>query len=104
MVLPHPKIAFQRFLIRFENVVIGGDSAAGVDVLQRLEVRKIQLRKGLGLSNQAHHLILPLSEEPFPIRVVVKRATLKLLCALLNFGGLGDSIAANKYAAIYDPI
>ena len=87
MVLPHPEIAFERFLIRFENVVVRGDPAAGVDVLQRLELRKLNLRQRLGVPNQTHHLVFPLSEETLPVCVVVEGAPFKLFVRLAISAG-----------------
>ncbi len=38
MVVPHPEVAFEDALVGIEQVVIGGDTLAGVNVLERLVI------------------------------------------------------------------
>ena len=41
VVVPHPEVAFERLLVGVEQIVVRGDAAAGVHVLERLELRQL---------------------------------------------------------------
>ncbi len=104
MVLPHPEVAFQRFLIRVEQVMVGRDSTACMDMLQGLELRDFNLPQLLRIADQRHHLFFPLREQSLPVVVIVKGAALELLRAAGNLDWISHRISADVDATVDDSI
>ncbi len=103
VVVPHPEVTLECFLVRVQNVVIRGDAAARVNVLQRFEFRKHRFRKGLRVADELHHLFLPLREQPFPVRVIVEGALLEFLRAPRDLRRIGDAVSADVEAPVDNP-
>ena len=104
MVLPHPVVAFQGFLIRVEQVMVGGDSTACMDMFQGLELRDFNFPQLLRIADQRHHFFFPLRVQPLPVGVIVKGALLEFLCAAGNFVWISHSVSADVDAAVDDSI
>src|SRR6516162_9212517 len=60
MVMPHPEVSLQRFLVNVKEVMIRSDAASGVHMLERLELRQYGFRQRLRFMDQCHHLVFPL--------------------------------------------
>ena len=66
VVMPHPEVSLERLLVGLEQIVVGGDAAAGVHMFERLEFRQRDLGQLLRIADQRQHLVAPLRRRALP--------------------------------------
>lgn len=81
VVMPHPEVPFEGFLVGIEKVVVGSDATPGVHLGERLKLWQLGFRQCLRILNELHHLFAPLYVQPLLVRVVAERPLLEFLRA-----------------------